>query len=334
MNKIEKKLIHKIAILFAVPLFMGMAGNIHAQQKPLIDIAMDSAAILIGEQTKVHLTITTDQGNSFFIPLPKDTLMAGVELLAVLPPDTTVIENDKWLIKQDVLITSFDSALYLLPPFVVVSGNDTVYSEQLALKVSTLPVDTSDPTKFNDIKQVWEPPFVWADYYPIIYGVLLFLLALCIIAYIIKRMREKKSFSPTKKEKPKLPAHEQALLDLNVLKEQKLWQRGLNKEFYTSVTDILRKYIEERFNVSAMEMTSHEVLDCLKSDKDIKESFDGLKQILELADFVKFAKMHPLPSENEKSLTGAYLFVESTTAVKVEEESSSADAVAKETNNK
>ena len=333
MTKIERKLIHKIAILLTIPILMGMAGNTYAQQKPLIDIAMDSAAILIGEQTKIHLSVTTDKGNDVLIPLPVDTLMTGVEVIQILPPDTTIIENDKWLIKQDVLITSFDSSLYLLPPFMVISKNDTVYSDQLALKVSTLPVDTSDPIKFNDIKQIWEPPFVWADYYPMIYSILLFLLFLCVIAYIIKRIRQKKSLFPIKKEKPKLPAHEQALLDLNELKEQKLWQQGLNKEFYTSVTDILRKYIEERFDVNAMEMTSHEVLDCLKNEKEMKESFDGLKQILELADFVKFAKLHPLPSENEKSLTGAYIFVEST-IIKVEDKSEIVDANDQNVDNK
>lgn len=312
MTMTNKNFIHKIVFFLAVPLLANTTGSLIAQQKPLISVAIDSAAILIGEQTKMHITVTSDKGASVLVPIPSDTLMKGIEVLSVLKPDTSLIENDKWVIKQDVLITSFDSALYLLPPALVISGSDTVYSNQVALKVSTVPVDDSDPTKFNDIKQIWNPPFVWADYYPIIYGVLLFLLVLCIIGYVVKRIRSKKPLIPFGKPEPKLPPYEQAILDLNSIKEQKLWQQGRNKEYYTSITDVLRKYIADRFGINAMEMTSHEVLDALHQIEEAKPSLDGLKQILELADFVKFAKMIPLPSESEKSLNGAYLFVDET----------------------
>ena len=82
----------------------------------------------------------------------------------------------------------------------VIDGVDTVYSNQVALKVSTIPVNADKPEEFNDIKTVWKPPFVWADYYPIIYGILLALFLICVIAYIVKRIRAKKSLIPFKKE--------------------------------------------------------------------------------------------------------------------------------------
>ena len=145
-------------------------------QKTLIDVKIDSAAILIGEQTALHVTVTTDKDKSVQIVIPNDTLMQGVEVLNLSKRDTTMIENDRMLIKQDLLLTSFDSSLYLLPPLKVIDGVDTVYSEQLALKVSTIPVNVDKPEEFNDIKTVWKPPFVLADYYPIIFGVLLAIL--------------------------------------------------------------------------------------------------------------------------------------------------------------
>lgn len=301
-------------MLFALAAFLLTGQNAFAQ-KPLIDIAIDSAAILIGEQTKIHLTVTTDKGTEVLIPLPKDTLMRGVEILAVSLPDSSFIENDKLVIKQDLLITSFDSALYLLPPFVAITRTDTTYSNQVALKVSTVPVDTSKPEEFYDIKQVWKPPFVLADYYPLIYGVLFTLLLICIIGYIVQRIKQKKSLIPFRKEEPKLPPHEQAIKELDEIRENKLWQQGRNKEYYTQVTEVLRKYIEERFGVSAMEMTSAEILEALRTDNEAKPVYDNLKQILELADFVKFAKLHPLPDENERSLNNAYVFVNQTVPV-------------------
>ena len=304
------KLIKK-SILFLVAAASLVGGRAYAQ-RPLIDVAIDSAAILIGEQTTLHLTVTADKDRPVQIVIPNDTLMTGVEVLNLSKADSTEIENDRLVIKQDVLITSFDSSLYLLPPLKVIDGVDTVYSNQVALKVSTIPVNADKPEEFNDIKTVWKPPFVWADYYPIIYGILLALFLICVIAYIVKRIRAKKSLIPFKKEEPKLPPHEQAIKELDEIKQQKLWQQGRSKEYYTLITDTLRKYIEDRFGISAMEMTSGEILDLIRKNSEAQSVYDNLRQILQLADFVKFAKMNPLPDENDLSMMNAYLFVNQT----------------------
>lgn len=309
------KLIKKSVLLLT--LAASMAGGNAFAQKTLIDVAVDSAAILIGEQTVLHLTVTADKDRPVQIVVPNDTLMQGVEVLNLSKPDSSIIENDRLLIKQDVLITSFDSSLYLLPPLKVIDGVDTIYSNQVALKVSTLPVNADKPEEFYDIKKIWTPPFVWADYYPIIYGVLLALFLICLIAYMIKRIRSRKSLIPFKKEEPKLPPHEQAIKELDEIKRQKLWQQGRNKEYYTLITETLRKYIVDRFGVNAMEMTSGEILDVLHKEEEAKPVYENLKQILQLSDFVKFAKMHPLPDENDLSLTNAYLFVGQTKKIEV-----------------
>ena len=288
-----------------------------AQQRPLVDVAIDSAAILIGEQTVLHLTVTADQDRPVQVVIPNDTLMAGVEVLNLSKPDSTMIENNRMVIKQDVLITSFDSSLYLLPPLKVIDGTDTVYSNQVALKVSTLPVNVENPEEFFDIKQVWKPPFVLADYYPIIIGILLVLLLAALAWYIWKRMRERKSLIPFKKEEPKLPPHEQAIKELDEIKQQKLWQQGRSKEYYTLITETLRRYMVDRFGINAMEMTSDEILALIKQTTEAQSVYDNLRQILSLADFVKFAKMNPLPDENDLSLMNAYLFVNQTKVVEL-----------------
>lgn len=307
----------KNCIVFLGIVVSMVCGKAYAQQT-LIDVTIDSAAILIGEQTKLHLTVTADKDRPVQLLLPADTLMRGVEVLDISRPDSSLIENDRLVIKQDLLITSFDSSLYLLPPLKVIDGPDTISSNQVALKVSTIPVNADKPDEFNDIKAVWKPPFVWADYYPIIYGVLLGLFLLCVIIYIIKRLRNRKSLLPfAEPEVPKLPPYEQAIKELDELKGQKLWQQGLNKEYYTSLTETLRRYIDERFGVNAMELTSTEILNLLRGVPEVKSVYDKLQQILQLADFVKFAKIHPLPNENDLSLVNAYLFVNATKPVEV-----------------
>lgn len=309
------KLIKKSILLLALFGTFLSGGKAYAQQT-LVDVKVDSAAILIGEQTVLHLTVTADKDKTVRLVIPRDTLMAGVEVLGIPKADTTLIDNDRLLIEQDLLVTSFDSSLYLLPPFMVIDGADTVYSNQVALKVSTIPVNTDKPEEFYDIKEVWKPPFVLADYYPWIFGILLALFLICVIGYIIQRIRNKKPIIPFKKPEPKLPPHEQAIKELDEIKQQKLWQQGRNKEYYTSITDTLRRYIVERFGINAMEMTSGEILDIIRKQQEASSVYENLKQIMQLSDFVKFAKMNPLPDENDLSLMNAYLFINQT---KVEE---------------
>lgn len=72
------KLIKK-SILFLVAAASSWGKGICA--RPLIDVAIDSAAILIGEQTTLHLTVTADKDRPVQIVIPNITLMTGVEVL-------------------------------------------------------------------------------------------------------------------------------------------------------------------------------------------------------------------------------------------------------------
>lgn len=307
----------KNSFLFFLLFVLLATGAKGYAQRTLIDVAIDSAAILIGEQTALHVTVTTDRDKPVVVAIPNDTLMRGVEVLQLSVPDSTVIENDRLVVKQDIWVTSFDSALYLLPPLKVIDGTDTVLSNRVALKVSTVPVNVDKPEEFYDVKEVWKPPFVLADYYAWIYGILFALFLICVIGYVLQRIRNRKSIIPFKKEEPKLPPHEQAIKELDDIKNRKLWQQGRNKEYYTLLTDTLRKYLVERFGMNAMEMTSGEILDFMYKEAEADSVYDSLKQILQLADFVKFAKWNPLPDENELSLMNAYLFVNQTKRVEL-----------------
>ncbi|MDL2245360.1 hypothetical protein LJC54_07660 [Parabacteroides sp. OttesenSCG-928-J18] len=303
------------SILFLLFLVSGI--NLFAQ-RTLIDVSLQPSEILIGQQAVLSLTVTSDPDRPVQIVLPVDTLMRGIEVLAYSPVDSAIIENNRLVIKQDILITSFDSLLYLLPPIQVIDGTDTIASQQVALKVSTVPVDVENPENFHDIKDVWKPPFVLADYLPdrmLVMGVLLVIFLICVVGYIIQRKRNQQPLIPVRTE-PLLPPHEQAVKELNELKKLKLWQQGRHKEYYTQLTDTLRRYIEERFGTNAMEMTSSEILDVMRYETEYKAAQDNLAQILRLADLVKFAKLHPLPDENDLSMVNAYLFVNQT---KIEE---------------
>jgi hypothetical protein len=69
-----------------------------------------------------------------------------------------------------------------------------------------------------------------------------------------------------------------------------------------------------------MEMTSSQILDALRRNKDTKEVNKYLNEILSMADFVKFAKMRPMPDDNERVMRQAFDFVELTRPQLVEEQ--------------
>ena len=291
-------------------------------QNAVIQAKLDSTQILIGEQTRLHLEIAADKDAQLQLPDFTKMLIEGVEVLEVSPLDTLDIGNNRMQIRYDYLITSFDSALYLLPSFPLIMNADTCYSNELALKVSSLQVDT-ESGHFYDIKDILDPEFVWQDYiiWPILWIILRILTVLIIVLIIEWKKKNKKIFNPFKKEeKPVLPPHIRALQALDLIQSEKLWQHGKEKEYYTRLTDVVRSYIDERFQINAMEMTTHEILIHIRCISDVDFVFNNLTQLLTQADYVKFAKYHPLPEENELAIGNSYLFVNQTIPISKPEE--------------
>ncbi|MDR1682633.1 MAG: hypothetical protein LBS25_04515 [Candidatus Symbiothrix sp.] len=291
-------------------------------QTAVIQASLDSMQILIGEQVHLHLKIAADQGAQLQLPYFPEKLIDGVEVLEISQPDTTDIGNNRMQIRYDYLITSFDSALYLLPPFPLIVGTDTCYSNELALKVSSVSVDT-ESGQFFDIKDILVPELVWQDYiiWLVLFIALRILTALITVLLIEWKKKNRTIRLPFRKEtKPDLPPHIRALQALDAIKSEKLWQRGKEKEYYSQITDVVRTYIDERFQIAAMEMTTGEILLRIRSVSAADFVFDHLKRLLFQADLVKFAKYRPLPEENEMSIGNAYFFVDQTIPVPKPEE--------------
>lgn len=305
----------KSLFLIIAALLFALIGESTAQNAT-IKASLDSTQMWIGQQNRIHIEVAANQNAKLNLLLKEKNIMPGIEILEVSELDTTDIGNNRILIKYDYLITSFDEYLYAIPPFQLEEQGDTILSNELALKVVTVPIDTTKLDHWFDIKDVITPPFVWKDYINyILYPLLgLVLVALIVIAYFI--FIKKKPIVRIVKEEPLLPPHIVALNELDNIKGKKLWQSGKIKEYHSSITDTLRMYIERRFDINAMEMTSGEVLARIKGVSDVDAVYDKLKQVLLLGDLVKFAKYHALPDENELSLLNAYLFVNNT---KIEE---------------
>jgi hypothetical protein len=298
-------------------LFAGISGS-HAQHIS-VKAGLDTNAILIGDQVNLSFEVQKDKNYVIDFPLLSDTITKGIEILNTSPVDTAQGDEGRTVLTQEVLITSFDSGKYILPPLPFTWRNndksDTLYSSPVELTVYTVPVDTTEEIK--PIKMPMEAPVTFAEIWPyFLMGILVLVIGLFVYWYIKRRKANKPVF---RIEKPKEPAHRVALRDLDKLSEEKLWQKNEIKLFYTRLTNIIRKYLEERFGVYAMEETTGEIMrDIKKGYVDDQQLQSVLYELLSLADMVKFAKNIPLPDENEKLMRHAYDFVIKTKMEKTE----------------
>ncbi|MDE5874225.1 MAG: DUF4381 domain-containing protein, partial [Muribaculaceae bacterium] len=133
-----------------------------------------------------------------------------------------------------------------------------------------------------------------------------------------RRYKKEGSILP---KKPEPTPYETAMRRLRELKAKNLWEQGMEKEYFTDLTEILRVYLDRRFGINAMEMTTREIMDHLY-ESDVKDKRDYVRQILSVADFVKFAKVRPLPADNIAAYENAVKFVEETKPEEPKEEES------------
>ena len=114
--------------LFLITLLAALTGRTVAQSVT-VDATIDSLQILIGEQAKIKLQVSLDTDKRAIFPVYTDTLVRGVEIIDIAKPDTQMLNDGRRsLITQEYTVTSFDSALYYLPPMEVLVDNKAYLS--------------------------------------------------------------------------------------------------------------------------------------------------------------------------------------------------------------
>jgi hypothetical protein len=278
---------------------------------------LDTQLIRIGEQTRLKLSVNyrVDKGAPVRISWPVitgDTLTGHVEVLEDSGVDTVVNTNDPYRFQQlrQLRITSFDSGYWAIPPFRFVVNGDTLETKPLLLGVETMEVDTTQA--FRDIKEIYELPFSWVDWlterWPWFAGGLA--LAAAVLLLVLYLRRPRKVVLP---EAPPKSLRERMLEALAEVEARRLWQQGLVKQYQSEVTDLLRGHVEERYGVPALERTTDDLIAELRLSAMGVEQREVLRNMLRLADMVKFAKYTALPAENEQLMASAVRFVMDTT---------------------
>ncbi|MBM3403509.1 MAG: hypothetical protein FJY10_01310 [Bacteroidetes bacterium] len=321
----------RIAIIGLIPLFLSAPA---IAQMPSVSARLDSSAMMIGEQINLHLSVNIPAGKKLHWPPLKDTLTSKILIVSKSKIDTLPgADQRSTTYKQKVLITVFDSGYYVVPPVrfeMEESDNDLILplqTDPILLQVVSPTVDTTLAIK--PIKGPISAPLTFAEVAPYILGSLLLAGIIAFIIYYIRKRRSKKPLFDLKAEIRPAP-HEWALRELENLRQMKLWQNGRFKEYHSMLTEILRQYMEARFEIPAMEMVSYEIIQALEGQGVTQQPIEKMRNILFLADLVKFSKAQPLPGENDGSMSAAVDFVNLTTMLVASPESPSIEAITKE----
>ncbi|MCE2846896.1 MAG: hypothetical protein LW707_07670 [Sphingobacteriales bacterium] len=296
--------------IFKVILFSVIWLNT-AAQNVVPTLKADTNRVTLGEAFTLELKAAHPAGLNVQWPGWLDSI-SGIEVLDPGVQDTLATDDPDLILRaQRVRVISFDSGRFDIPPvfflFNTPSGKlDSVATDRLSITVQSLAVDTTQAIR--DIKPLIELP----PDYTLLFYIIGTLFVLALLAWLLWRRYKNRPVKHVQEIKSVIPAHVLAIAALEALESEGLWQSGQVKSYHSRLTDILRKYLEDRWQLTAMESTTDELLQqssTLGWDLKLREGFE---RIIRLADLVKFAKYMPVADENRWSMQEAIQFVKST----------------------
>ena len=302
--------INTVLYLLFIAVFTSISGKLFAQGDARVSAKISATQITIGDQVRLFIEA---QNNASAGTLQWAAIPDSFNNLEVVERGKidTISSGGITTYKQRLILTGFDSGVYEIPSFAFTvhpaTGGDSILlkTDSFALTVQSVAVDTSKG--FKPIKGIMSVNTTWRDYVAYIGGGAgLLLVAIAVAYFLLKR----KKTAPPKPAGPVESLHDRSLRMLNELDAKQLWQKNKVKEYYVELTDIVRSYIEERFNTPALELTTDELLVKAQFTRDLQPYYSLLSGILHTADLAKFAKAQPLPQEHTDALENARIFIQ------------------------
>lgn len=257
-----------------------------------VSATIDSTSIKIGEQITYRIQVETDTTN--LVVFPEGQSFMPLEMIESYKTDT-VKQNDKYNLIKRYGLTQFDSGVYTIPPQKIVIGNKTLLTDSLRVEVRNILVDSTKQGLY-DIKPIIEvekSPSQWWKY------MLYTLLVLGIVAGLIYWFLWRKKPLSEEEQIALLPPYDRAKLALKKLEESDYLKQDALKEYYSELTQIVRKYLDEKVYDHSMESTTDQLISRLRLLKEgnqidlSKDTIKNIESILKRADLVKFAKSKP-----------------------------------------
>ena len=300
-----------------------LLASILISQQGLISVesTIDKSTITIGDL--VTYTVIVRRAPEVQVEMPGLAVNLGAFEIRDYEDYEAEEIDGKIVQRTEYLISTFDVGEFEIPPLVIhyILPDDTTKKALQTEKLSIL-VESLKPSEAGDIRDIKPPLTLPRDYETLILwgafclGILLVgLLAI----YFWRRKKKGKELFPRKVEPPR-PAHEIALEDLNALKESSLLAEGKVKEFYIKISEIIRRYIEGRYFIIALEMTTFDLIENLSAAEIEPTNVQMIQEFLEICDLVKFAKYRPTEEENSTTINKAFEIVDQTKLVYVKSE--------------
>lgn len=310
----------RLFFLFAALLTVGVA----AAQPPRVTARVEPDSIFIGDRFDYVIEVEKDLVQTVAFPEFDTPKSGAVELIESLPVDTLERDGRYLKLQKRYRLAAFEEGMLNMGAAGVLYADknivDTLYArDSVYLEVATFQIDSTSQSIY-DLKPQYTLRFRVAEIKGyLLWGVLLFLLLGAGLYALMRYLDARgKRLGDLFKPAPPEPPHVVAIKALEALHHQKLWQNDRHKLYYSLLTDILRTYIAGRWGVSAMEMTTDEIIEAMRTlDLPEKARMD-LSSILRDGDLVKFAKFTPEADQNEGDYTRAYYFVEETKPVEVQ----------------
>ncbi|WP_299674970.1 hypothetical protein [uncultured Dokdonia sp.] len=275
-----------MAIFFILFSFL----SVNAQMEPTVTSKIDTTKIRLGEQINYTLTVEADQLAT--VVFPEGQTFSPLEMIESYKVDTSFAEAKMTLIKKYGL-TQFDSGSYKIPRQRVIIGDRTLQTDSFQVDVANVKLDTLTQGLY-DIKPAIELPTDYSKFWKYLLWILPILVAIALFLFWLLR-RHKKRIEAEKY----IPPFEQALASLRQLDQTDFIVAAKYKEYYSTLTDTVRRYYEEKVYDKALESTTDELIARLEVEKDSghidfnPETIQQLKDIFKRADLVKFARINP-----------------------------------------
>ena len=300
-------------VLILMAMF-ALLGGLNAQNVE-VEGKVDNTKVQVGKPFTLDLSLKVPYGwfvewNDFAI----DTLSEHLDIIKRGNVERTADADSNVIVKQQLTLMTFDTGQIQVPAVGLTyakSFDDPMrmqaFTEPIDLYATTIAVDTLQP--YKPIVGPIEAPIQMKEVFPWILGVLLLALVVVGILYWRKHRKTKVDTDGNIVRGPAIPPYDKAVDDLKRLREEKMWQSGKVKEYFSTLTDIAREYIEGQFGVNAVEMTTDDILEEVKPLRFSSETYNKLKETMEVADLVKFAKYSSSNLESENAMNSMTDFV-------------------------
>lgn len=275
-------------------------------------LSSDTNNVMIGDLVNLKLQFNSKEPIEVSLPYFNLDQVDGIELIEESEIDTLRNKNSFSLSKR-FTVSAYDSGSFVIPRLSMLfksNGNiDTIYSDSLILYYNLPPVDTTQSIK--DIKGILDVNYSDNSLLYWIGGIVLLLFIIAAIIYYIRQRKSKVDDKEDIDYDPNIPPYILAVESLRRIEQERLWQNGYFKKYYTEITDVLRVYYHRIYGIKTKELTSHELVAALENQKMFDSDCKSyLEYINQYSDLSKFAKANPLPENNTQSLKYAFELVE------------------------